>query len=297
MINRVLITGASGFIGGHLVAALVEDGYQVSVISRRPEALGFPGLVEVYPCDGKYESILYAVEQSNPDTIIHLASLFLSTHNIDQMSELVSSNILFGTYLLEAAGSLGVKRFINTGTSWQYDANGQQVPVNLYASTKSAFENILKYYSDISGMDYCNLMLFDTYGPEDKRKKLLALLLDSIESGESLALSPGEQQINLVHVSDVVNAFSMCLRSMLTGQKYEGQTFRVDSDSPFSIKELVEEIELALECKILVRWGEREYRDREVMVPTSFGSRIEGWSPQINISQGVKSLLGRDEKN
>src|SRR4051812_1833664 len=90
---------------------------------------------------GSTERIVARLKACKPDVVFHLASLFVSDHRVQDVQNLVESNLLFGTQLLEAMAQAGVKRIINTGTSWQCPH-----PFNLYAATKQAFESILGYY-------------------------------------------------------------------------------------------------------------------------------------------------------
>lgn len=118
------------------------------------------------------------VENINPDIVIHIASLTSVTHDYSTIENLLRSNIEFPTKLLEAMEVAGVKKFINTGTTWQNYNSADYEPVNLYAATKQAFEDILKYYIFAKGFSSITLRLFDTYGPNDTRKNLYHYLID-----------------------------------------------------------------------------------------------------------------------
>lgn len=285
--NKIaLITGATGFIGSHLARRLIKDGWELHVIVRNASKYDLmqdiKNFVHFHIYDGTIESMQTILARSKPEIIFHLASLFLSQHKPEEIASLIQSNITFGSHLAEAAVANNCLKFINTGTSWQHYENQGYNPVNLYAATKQAFEDILKYYVEAHELKVITLKLFDTYGPDDLRPKLMNLLKRAAETGETLDMSPGEQLIDLVHVDDVVEAF--CVAQVLVGaMKEKGlKTYGVTSGKPLSLKEIVSMLEKKLNRKIKVHWGGRPYREREVMVPWSSMDIVPGWITKRN---------------
>jgi nucleoside-diphosphate-sugar epimerase len=206
-----------------------------------------------------------------------LASLFLSQHKPEDITRLIQSNIVLGSHLVESAINSGCIQFVNTGTAWQHFENNNYNPVNLYAATKQAFEDILKYYAEAHNLKVITLKLFDTYGPNDPRPKLLNLLKRAAETGESLDLSPGAQLLDLVHIDDVVDAFCATMELL---EEMEGSLMKeygVTSGDLISLKEMVTKLEDELGKKINVVWGGRPYRKREVMVPWNSMDTVRGW--------------------
>ena len=164
MKKRVVVTGATGFVGSHLVNALLEKGYEVFVISRLESDFSSLKKIDephIFRYSGDIIQMVSFFRKIQPIGVFHLASKFIAEHKTEEVDTLINSNILFSTQLLEAMKEANVKNLINTGTSWQYYNNDDYNPVCLYAATKQAFEvletqqiNKHKHYAIISDEIY-----------------------------------------------------------------------------------------------------------------------------------------------
>jgi len=291
---RVVVTGATGFVGRNLVRHLSKIGYDVHAVVRKSSNLAaFAGDLDdaqIFFYDGTTEAICDHFRSIRPEVVIHLASLASASHDAEDIVPLVQSNILLGTQLLEAMRQSGTARLINTGTFWQHYQNQDYSPVSLYAATKQAYESIVRFYVEACHIQVLHLTLYDTYGPNDPRKKLLPYLIQCCETGEPLSMSPGEQNIDLVHINDVVECYRAAIDRIVSSEVTE-EKYAVSSGNPISLRELVGQIEEIANCQLKIAWGKRPYRDREVMQPWSKGRPLPGWKPQTALSDGIKSLL------
>ncbi|MDD5296582.1 MAG: NAD(P)-dependent oxidoreductase [Rhodocyclaceae bacterium] len=297
----VLVTGGSGYIGSKLVARLVTSGWVVHLIVR-PEANlialePFCKAVAVHYYDGSMESVAAAVSNSRPDIVFHLASLFLAQHKTSDVDDLIASNVQFGAQLLEAMDRAGVRNLINTGTSWQVFEGCDYNPVNLYAATKQAFEDIARYYSEARGLRMITLRLFDTYGVDDPRPKLIPLLRRAAKSGEALEMSPGEQKIDLVHVDDVVECFIVAARRLRDGLVKSSEVYGVTTGKPLRLRDIVKIFSEQMGTPLNIRWGARPYREREVMQPWSGGHCLPGWQAKIDLVSGISEIIRGSPKS
>lgn len=296
---KALITGATGYIGSKLAERLVREGWEVFYLLRqggRPAPERLLQIARPLEYDGSIQSLVSAVGARIPDVVFHLASLFVAEHRSDQVTDLINSNLLFSTQLAEACARAGVKRFINTGTSWQHYRETGYDPVCLYAATKQAFEDILDYYADAFGMRVVTLKIFDTYGSDDPRPKIVNLLARVARSGESLDMSPGEQRMELVHIDDVTRAFAQCGRELAeTAAPEQGHLrYALSANERLSLRELAQRFARLSGAEALpINFGGRSYRQREVMEPWNGGVRLPGWSPAVGLDQGLAGLLGK----
>ena len=209
--KSVLITGITCYIGCELARRLVADGVRVSGIVRKGSQLDrlspFRDQVCFYVSDGSQRSLDVAVSESQPDIIIHLAGFYVWEHTLEQEAELIESNISFGTRLLEAAKKNGTYKIINTGSHFQYFESDEPCPINFYAQTKQAFTDTLLQYEKEQGLHCINLIIFESYGPGDWRKKLIQAIASNQFSGGTLPIVASDPVMDFVHIDDIVEAY------------------------------------------------------------------------------------------
>lgn len=295
-VKRALLTGITGFVGSHLAGKLLHEGWEVHGIVRETSDISklvdkFADKVKLY-VHNKSKSLDSIIAEAKPDVVFHLASLYLSNHASEDIPALIESNVTFGTLLAEAMVNNGCYRLVNTGTSWQHYHNKPYSPVNLYAASKQAFDDVLRYYVEAHALKIIELQLFDTYGSDDDRKKLLNLLRDCLISGKKLSMSPGEQLLNLVHIDDVISAFHLAGHYLLTGDYDKCGIYAVAAREMLSLKELVARIEQLTGCRMNIEFGGRPYRAREVMEPWHDGSILPGWQCRTHLDDGLKDFFG-----
>lgn len=289
-----LVTGGTGFIGTHLCRRLISDGHSVHVVVEPTHRDVVHG-ASAHELDGTTGGMLQILDDTRPDLVFHLASLFLSTHRPEDIAPLIASNVLLGTQVLEAMAQVGCKRLVNVGTGWQHYEGAAYDPVNLYAATKQAFEDIAAYYV-AQGVGTTTLALYDTYGPDDLRPKILPRLLDAATTGAPLDLSPGEQLLHIVYIDDVIEAFVVAAGLLDVAPAPAAKRYCIAADSPISLREIASAVERVTGRVIDAHWGARDYREREVMVPW-VGEHLPGWHPKVPIEDGIRRLLDSERKS
>lgn len=286
---KILLTGATGFIGSQLAKRLVAKDHDLTVLVRPESCLDVfvpvQAKIKVHRHDGSCADLVAALQVARPEVVIHVASLFLAQHKPEDAGRLVESNIHFPTQLLEAMNQLGIRQFINTGTSWQHYQNEAYNPVNLYAASKQAFDAMLAYYTGAHGFKTITLKLFDTYGPGDTRPKLFSLLRKTARNGETLRMSPGEQLLDLVYIDDVLDAFELALERLPRIDVPE--CYAVSNPKRLSLLELVAVYAAAVDKPVNVEWGGLPYRSREVMVPWTDHAQVPGWRAKTDLREGI----------
>lgn len=286
-----IITGATGFIGSRLSKKLIEQGHTVNIISRKSSKynnlIDIKDKINIFEYDGNINKLIEYFRKLKVDIVIHLSSLFISENKPEDVDGLIDSNIKFGTQVLEAMKHSKCKNIINTSTSWQHYNNENYNPVCLYAATKEAFENIIKFYHESYGIKCITLELFDTYGQNDNRPKILNLFKEYSEDGIELNMSKGDQVLDLLYIDDVIDAYLNAI-DLVNKSETIFEKYSLESKNRVKLKELVSIYENITKNSITVNWGKRPYRDREVMIPWSNGKKLPGWEAKVSLEDGIK---------
>lgn len=290
--KKILVTGATGFVGSNLSRKLIELGYKVSIISKKE--FGYENIkdiknnLNIFEYDGNILNLIHFMKKEKFDAVFHLASLFIAEHQSLDVDNLIDSNIKFGAQLLEAMKESKTELLIDTGTSWQHYDNVAYNPVDLYAATKQAFQNIIKYYTEAENIRCITLKLFDTYGENDRRPKLINLLNKFADEGIELDMSPGEQVLDLVHIDDVVEAFIVAFNRLVKNNSIKNEVFTVATNIEVSLKNVIEIFENVSNKKIKINWGGKSYRKREVMKLWTNYTILPNWEAKISLKDGLK---------
>lgn len=302
---KILITGATGFIGSNLIEKLFNEGNNLFCTLQPNEIpTGIENFIETHILsESEIISLIKFIEDNQIEGVIHLASFVQSVnHSASDVEKIIDSNVKFSTKVLEASCQAGVKWFINTGTYWQHYNNLEYSPVNLYAATKQAFQNIAQFYIDTNRIKFCTLKLYDTYGANDSRPKIFNLWEKIAFTGESLEMSPGDQIIDISYIDDIVNAFNLLAKHLSNFDNCSpmienGSIYAVKAQRRYTLKELSEKFEKISNTRLNIKWGAKSYRDREVMVPWDNCDVVPGWISEVSIEKGIKLFLDRLNEN
>jgi CDP-3, 6-dideoxy-D-glycero-L-glycero-4-hexulose-4-reductase len=290
-----LITGSTGYIGGKLAVHLADQGWHISLLVRPGVDKSLhPHLDKCnwYEYDGTVNSLHKISIDSNKCVVFHLAAYASVKKEFDSIDLLIESNILLGMHLLSFMQYKNLSHIIFTETYWQFDKYGNDNPNTLYAATKMAFSNILKYSSK-HGINSTCLVLYDVYGLDDDRPKLINHLLKERLSKGVIKLSSGKQIMDYIHIDDVLKAFHLVAESMLSSDDIAYSRFAVRSMKEKTLKEYVEIILSNINANYKVRWGAIDYPKYQIMSPwlPSQNHSPPGWVPKISFTEIMENAL------
>lgn len=292
---RVLVTGGAGFVGSHLSARLLEAGHQVVVLERPGADLsdlprGARSLTEDLIGDpGRAATLL---KELSPTAIIHLAALVRAQPEDEWIHQVVETNVTLGTYLAAGAAKAGVESFITAGTYWDSprDPNAYE-PVNLYAASKRAFSDILRYYQRRDGFTAVELKLFGNYGPGDRRPNLFSALRNAAGSAKPVALTEGRQEVDILHIDDLCDAFLCALDTSSSGKLTGFRSYEIGTGTTASVREIARWYEEGRGVSLNLAWGAKESPQHiERAADRSAAETDLGWRPKMSIEQGVRAL-------
>lgn len=287
--KKILLTGATGFLGGHLLESFISQEFEVSIIKRSTSEIWriahLLGKVKTYDID---KIILKSVfEEVEPEIIVHTACSYGRKN--ENLIDILNSNLIFGLDLLEESIKNNVKTFVNTDSL---------LPRNIsdYSLSKAQFTDWLKKRSN--QIQAINLKIEHIYGIKDDNNKFIRWLINEMLSGEeSINLTSGIQKRDFVYVTDVVNAFNLIIQKSQTLPAWN--EFEVGTNTFTEVKEFVLTIADFLEKKygkaIIPRlnFGSIPYRKEEEMVPKLNNTDLIalGWEHKVNIKEGVEKIL------
>lgn len=287
---RVLLTGVTGYIGGCVAESLVRSGHEVyGIIRPTSDVFRVPRGVKGIMIAANKE--LYSALEIEPDVVIHIAGMFLGEHSEKNIEQMLESNVVFSTMLVDAVCKAGCRYFINTASYWQNYKQQTYNPVNLYAATKQAFEDVVKYYTEAKKIAAMSLIMFDVYGPGDSRRKVLNLVAE-LQDGEELKMSPGEQMLYMCYIEDVVMAYEQALGVIIQKPMGIYEKWAIRSETPNSLREIIDKYIVISKKNIKLQWGGLEYRKREIMDPSGIGEILPGWRPQYTLEAGLRKFCG-----
>jgi len=289
---KVLLTGANGFVGSHVLDHFIGLGWDVVITLRsRSDCWRIePRLSDVAVVNLDEVAIEKIFITHEIDCVVHLATLYSRHNDLEELESLIESNVVFPLTLVSEAHKAGVHAFINTGTFFEY-AKGKdnlkesrdRKPVNNYAATKIVFSKQLEEYKN--QMRILELMLFSPYGPDDN-DKLIPYVIKHLLKHQSPSLQQGNNQMDLLYVTDIAKAFE---KAVINGIESGPGFDRVNIASGQSV--LVQEIGFLLQEII---GSDVECGLGEVDSPMIVGADITkakdllGWTPSISLEQGLR---------
>lgn len=293
---RAIVTGGAGFIGSHLVDALIDRGAEVHVIDN----LSTGRLDHVHPCatlhvcDVVSQQVRDVILAVRPDVLFHEAAQVDVNRSTREPLYDATVNILGMVNVLSACVQAGVKKVVYASSSAVYGENGSARlreedathPISCYGISKLTPELYLRVFHQLHKLPYTILRYANVYGPRQNAHGeggVIAIFLDRLKAGKPLFVhGDGEQTRDFVYVLDVVRA------NLLAAERGEATVYQVGTGTPTSINRLLAQFETLHGAKPIVQHAPE--RPGDIRHSCFNNQKIVaqlGWTPQYDIVRGL----------
>jgi NAD dependent epimerase/dehydratase len=308
--NKILVTGADGFIGSHLVEKLTEDGHDVRAFVYY-NSFGSWGWLDTLPLYIKDNLDVFAGDVRDPhgvkeamkgcDTVMHLAALIGIPYSYHSPDTYVDTNIKGTLNIVQAGRELGVNKIVQTSTSEVY-GSAQFVPIteqhpvvgqSPYSATKIAADQLAMSFYYAFETPVAIARPFNTYGPRQSARAIIPTIISQLANGtKRIKLGDLAPTRDFSFVADTVAGFCAIAASDASC----GEVINIGSGHEISIGDLVKLISEIMEVEVEVETDYERIRPKKsevqrLLASTQKAKDILGWSPKYPDRQGLRNGL------
>ncbi len=294
---KVLVTGASGFIGAFVTRALLQAGHTVSILAYPEDPLwrlktSLDRLEILRGTLQELDLLQDRLQRWAPQACIHLAWYAEPGLYLDSPENLTS---LQGSLnLARILSALGCECLIGAGTCAEYelktgllDETDRTQPGTLYAASKLSFQMLADRIAARSRLRFAWGRIFYLYGPQEDSRRLVPSAILRLLKGLEFPSTPGEQVRDYLHVADVAAAFVMLMESGCSG------IYNICSAQPVTVKGLLQLIGELVGRPELLALGKLPYRQWEPEFVSGNNDRLKqtGWTPRYDLRSGLRDTI------
>lgn len=285
--KKILVTGASGFIGSHLCDALVSLGAKVYGLDRISPEKKYISQHQISQVDlTDTQLVKTTISEIAPDIIYHLAAMVTARQEADLILPMLENNLIGTVNLLLAAKDAICHRVIIIGSA--EEANNS-FPTSPYAASKSAAKMYANMFSEIYGLPTINIRLFMTYGPRQKEDKLIPYTIHSLLKNKTPHLNSPERIVDFIYISDIIRGLLMAgFRSNLEGKELE-----LGTGTGIQITDVIELIAKIMKQSIdSIGKTQLNRLNEKHLVNRSTNTRdLLGWEPRWTLEDGLTETI------
>lgn len=292
---KVLLTGATGFLGSHLLRQLLKLNYEAIIIKR-----SFSNTERIVNVLDDNRLTVYDLDKDDLETIFSTHGIDLVIHvateygrNETSIHKILETNLILPLKLVELGIKYKVKGFINTDSYFNKDNLSYSNLLN-YSLSKRSLLTWLKQLSQ--QIKIVNVVLEHIYGPCDSDTKFVENFIQKIavQQVDSISMTHGHQKRDFIYVSDVVDAYISLIEFTLA-HDFTYETFEVGTGRSIEVREFVNLIKKLSASETEINFGGIPYRSDEIMDSKADISKLHelGWSAKISVEQGVSLILDR----
>ena len=307
--KKVLVTGAGGFIGSHLIERLIDLGADVKGFVRYNSRNDW-GLLEIIPSQKldslqiisgdlqDYDAVFSAVR--DVDVIFHLGSLISIPYSYIRPRDTIENNILSTLNILTAARDLGVEKVVHTSSSEVY-GTALYVPIDEkhplqgqspYSASKIGADKIAESFYCSFDLPVATIRPFNTYGPRQSARAIIPTIITQAIEQEKIKLGSLFPTRDYTFVKDTVNGFISTAES----KSSIGEVINIGSNFEISMGDLAQRISSLLNKDIMIMQDSSRVRPlksevKRLWCDNAKAKRLLGWEPQVSLDEGLKETI------
>ena len=301
---RILVAGAAGFLGSHLVRRLLAEGCQVAILTRADSSMW--RIADILPSVRVMQSDLLnltgvgeTLREFAPQVVVHLAWQGVG-HRYRNDPKGVS-NLQATLNLLELGRQVGCTSWVGLGSQAEYGVWNRAIneetpttPTTLYGATKLCACFLTQQFCMQAGMRFVWLRLFSAYGPADNREWLIPYVILTLLHGEMPALTEGTQNWDYLYVEDAVRA----IYQTIVSQDANG-IYNLGSGVTRTVRTVVEQIRDLIDPRLPLGFGQVPFRTDQIVHLQADISRLQGlgWSPEVKFENGLQRTVDWFKEN
>jgi CDP-3, 6-dideoxy-D-glycero-L-glycero-4-hexulose-4-reductase len=286
--KNILITGSTGFVGSNILNQLLKKNIHIYDVLR--EKNKNKRIIHKLRSNKNYHPIFYKkfneletkIKKIKIDTVINCATYYSNKNDLKTIQNLIQTNIIFCSIILEIVKNK-INKFINFGSMMEYSDINDFSPQNFYAITKYSFQKIEEFYkSNNKKIKFYDLKLYETYGNNDKRKKIIPILINNYLKNKYIKIVTRNLKMNFVNVESITNAVNMIIFKNIKEGEYCMKNNKITK-----IKELIDSLNKKLKRKIKVKYLSS---DKFSIFNKKF-KKFPNWVDKTNLEEFLLSKL------
>jgi nucleoside-diphosphate-sugar epimerase len=286
--RRILVTGASGFIGSCLCRRLLQNGAALHGVSRKKQTNDTNSMTWWQGDLSEISAVRNIIGEIKPDIVFHLASHVVGARELDVVLPTFYSNLATTINLLTVASEIGCDRIVLVGSLEEPDETDIiATPCSPYAAAKWACSGYARMFHALYETPVSIARLFMVYGPgQQDLKKLIPYVILSLLRGEAPELTTGQRQVDWIYVDDVVDG----LLAMALAEDTGGQSIEIGSGAVVSIAEVVRQLVEILDPTIEPLFGAIPDRPMEQIRAARIDYTYDmiGWRASTSLQEGLR---------
>ena len=308
--EKILITGSSGFIGMHLSKSLLGDGYSVYGIDNMNSyydvSLKEKRLSKLYDYDNftfnkvditDLQDVERVFKKFKPEKVVNLAAQAGVRYSLGNPHAYIQSNVVGFTNIIESCRNHKVGGLIYASSSSVYGKNQKMPfsvdnrvdkPISIYAASKKANELIAYTYNHLYGLNTTGLRFFTVYGPWGRPDMAMYIFADKIRNGETISVyNHGKMERDFTYIDDIVDGIRSSLK-----KNYSCEIFNLGNNRCENLMDVINQIQKALGKKADINFMDIQPGDVEKTIANIDYTRDKlNFEPRISIQEGIPKFI------